>query len=258
MTETGSEDPRYASNGTLWWKLTHVPGTRQRFGGEKRLAAWLGFELQLGDTFTMKDLRNALGADEDVPEDAEHLNRRLRKLREEDWKITSYKDDRNLPTDTYRLDDKGKRLWLGERNQRNEVSLRIRRLVFDRDGNRCVRCGIGAGEEYPGNPGKYARMTIGHRVPRERGGTLDPDNLFTECAWCNEPMRDQVADPETYVEVMAVVRNLRGDDLRSLLTWMQNGRRSRSRLDEAYDRARMLSPSEQDQMITALEGMVRR
>ena len=147
-----------------------MPGKRQKFGGEKRLAAWLQFEREVGETFTMKDLRAALGA-EGVPDNAEHLNRRLRELRKDDWEITSYQDDRSLPPDTYRLDAKGTRVWLGERNPRNTVSLAIRTMVIRRDGGRCKICGIGSNEPYHHEPGTNAVMTVGHITPQERGGT---------------------------------------------------------------------------------------
>lgn len=204
----------------------------------------------------MKELRAALGID-GVANSDEHLNRRLRELRKDDWEITSYQDDRSLPPDTYRLDAKGTRVWLGERNPRNTVSGAVRTMVIRRDGGRCKICGIGSNEPYPGEPGTAGVMTVGHITPQERGGTNDPDNLRAECSRCNETVRDVVANPESYDEVFTVVRTLRNDDLRSLLTWMNNGQRSRSKLDEAFDRARMLSPTDRQRMITALQGMVR-
>lgn len=248
-------DPRYAPNGLEWWKLTTEIGTRRRFGGEKRLAAWLQFEKNVGDTFTMRDLRAALGED-GAPDTAEHLNRRLRELRKDDWQITSYKRDRHLPQGTYRLDAKGTRVWLGERNTRGGASEAVRAMVIRRDGGRCRICGVGSSEQYPNEPNSAAVMTVGHITPQERGGTNDPDNLRTECSRCNETVRDLVANPETYDEVVTAVRNLKANELRSLLTWMQNGQRARSKLDEAFDRARLLSPTDRERMITALENMI--
>jgi 5-methylcytosine-specific restriction endonuclease McrA len=255
VAESDNEESERAGNGVLWWKLTKVPGTKRPFGQEKRLAAWLWFRYEVGAFFTMKDARAALGAD--LPEDAEHLNRRLRALRPDGWVIVSYKDDRNLPVDTYRLDTKGTRVWLGERKPRQLVSAATRRHVLDRDGNRCQVCGIGSGESYPSEPDTHAKMTVGHRVPQDRGGTNDPDNLRTECSRCNEPVRHEVADPETYNEVFAVVRKLKNEDLKSLVTWLQSGERSRSKLDTAYDRARQLSESERLKMVEAIKNMIK-
>ena len=44
------------------WKLETWPGTKRHFGGEPKLAAWLYFNVHVGGEFTMRDLREALGA----------------------------------------------------------------------------------------------------------------------------------------------------------------------------------------------------
>lgn len=246
-------DGPYAPDGTPWWNLTLTPGKKQRYGGEKRLAAYLYFNVEVGEHFTMKQLREELGVD-GVAENAEHLNRRLRNLRPDGWIITSYKDDRSLPVDTYRLDAIGTRVWLGERNLRDKVSKLTERIVMERDGRRCVVCGVGAGEEYPGQPGSVARMTIGHRVPGERLGGANPDELQTECAHHNEAVRDVLPDPEEYGEVLPAVRALKTSELRDMRSWLVAGRRSRSKLDLAYDRVLKLRPSERERMIQFLSA----
>jgi HNH endonuclease len=80
-------------------------------------------------------------------------------------------------------------------------------------------------------------MTVGHRIPQERGGSNNPDNLRTECSRCNEPMRYDAPDPETYADVLAVVRGLSTPDLKQLRLWIR-GERMRSKLDTAFDRVR--------------------
>ncbi|MET7694169.1 HNH endonuclease signature motif containing protein [Streptomyces sp. NPDC005483] len=210
----------------------------------------------------MRELRLALGPD--VADNSEHLNRRLRKLREFDWIIPSYKDDRTLPQDTYRLEAKGRRLWLAtERKRANagpKFSQRTRRIVLDRDGHRCKVCGVGAGESYPGEPGSKAKLTIGHRVPQERlrarGAADDIDNWRTECARCNETVRNELPDPEQYDEVTAEIKQLRKADLTLLLNWLRTGERSRSKLDRAYDRARQLSHAEHATLIAYVEKLL--
>ncbi|MEE1941645.1 HNH endonuclease [Streptomyces sp. TRM 70361] len=246
-------DESLAPDGTPWWMLKTWPGSKVTFGGEPRIAAWLWFNKEIGETFTMREIREKLG--KEVAEDAEHLNRRLRELRKFGWKIPSHKEDRTLPVNTYRLEGRGKKIWIkAERTKRNAVSGRIRRQVFERDGYRCKLCGVGSGEEYPRDPGSKARMTVGHRIPQERGGSSEPDNLRTECSKCNEELRDDMRNPETYAEVLTEVKNLRTADLRSLLTWLQAGERTRSRLDEAFDRARMLSHDDYSQLIKHLKS----
>lgn len=153
----------------------------QKFGGEKRIAAYLKFNVPLGATFTMRDLRTAIAPAKGRAEDAEQLNRRLRNLRPDGWVITSYKDDRSLPANTYRLDAAGTRVRLSERMERDAISAKVRRQVLERDSHACQVCGIAQGEEYDEYPGRSARMTIGHRVPgaaaRRRVRRRAPDRV---------------------------------------------------------------------------------
>lgn len=220
-------------------------------GGQHRVAAYLWFNKDEGDSFTMRELREALG-NAGKPEDAEHLNRRMRDLRPQGWRIDSYKDRHGQATDSYLLVEKGARTWLGERTQIDTVSASVRRFVLDRDGNRCVICGVGAGEPYPDDPGSHARMTIGHRRAGARLADASPDNLQTECSRCNEPAGDAIPDPENLEAVMAAVRRLGAKDRRKLLDWIEAGQRQRSPLDLAFDRVRRLSESERAEVRTRL------
>lgn len=243
---------------TPYWKLTVTPGGRGRFGGEKRIAAYLYFNVDVGGTFTMRQIREALG-EEDTPEQAEHLNRRLRNLKPQGWQFTSYKDKYGQAMDEYVLQGKGNKLWLGERTKRPTISGALKRQVLERDLNRCVICGVGAGEPYPGEPGTAAKLTAGHRTAGARHGETSLDNLQTECARCNEPVGDTPPNPEVLGEVVAVVKQLRAVDKLALLTWLESGYRHRSKVDFAYDRTRKLSTTEKVEVIEflreATEGM---
>ena len=243
-------------NGVEWWKLDHWPGTRRRFGGTPKLAAYLYHNLEVGDTFRMRDLRAALGDEVDQAGRAEHLNRRLRTLREQDWQFSSYMDQLGQEQDVYVLKAKGKRIWLGERNKRDKPSRATMRLVFDRDLNTCQVCGARAGEEYEGEPGSCVRLTVGHRVPGARLANASPDNLQAECSRCNEPVGDSMPDPETVAEVMSAVSRLGPTAKAELLTWMESGYRHRSKTDIAYARIRRLSKTDQQKIAAHLKGVV--
>ncbi|MFJ4541751.1 HNH endonuclease [Streptomyces tibetensis] len=257
--DASANDGPIAPDGTPWWELTVQPGTRNKtFGQERRLAAWLWFNKEIGDIFTMNELRDALGSD--IVGKSEHLNRRLRTLRSVGWIIPSYKDDGSLSSDEYRLQEKGARYWLDEDRQAHKrfaPSARVRRDVIERDGGRCVVCGTAAREPYPGEPDSRARLTIGHRVPQERlrsrGAADDIDNWRTECARCNEPVRDEVPDPQQYDEVLAQVRRLNRVNKQTLLSWLQRAERTRSELDRVYDLARILTHKEQEDLISYLK-----
>lgn len=241
----------YSKSGALWWDAPKV-------GAERKLAAWLFFNREEGQTFTMRDLRSALG-DGVVSNQAEHLNRRLRNLRPDGWIIPSNKDDRSLPVGVYRLERKGWHPGLGPRPAREAVSGGTRRRVFDRDGRRCVICAVGGGEPYPDDPTSRAVLTIGHRIPQHLGGSsADPDNLQVECKRCNEPVRSDLGSPETLGQILPDIRLLTKAELQSLLMWLRQGHRSRNRLDVIFDRVRMLSAEERaeaEKKVTTLLGV---
>lgn len=249
------DSPEY--NGVPWWKLDHWPGTRQRFGGAPKLAAYLHFNLNVGDTFRMRDLRAALGDDgDDEPGRAEHLNRRLRTLREQGWEFTSYMDRVGQEQDEYVLKAKGKRIWLRERIVRDTPSRATRRLVFERDLNTCMICGARAAEEYEDEPGSSVRLTIGHRIPGARLATASPESLQAECSRCNETVRDSLPNPETFEEVRAAVSALGPTAKAELLSWMESGHRHRSRIDVAYARIRRLSRADQSKFAAYLREVI--
>jgi hypothetical protein len=247
MDEDYSEYPSEAyapDQKTLWWELEVRPGTRsQRFGAEPKLAAWLAFNVEVGESFSMRDLRAAIGAA--APNDDEHLNRRLRRLRQDGWDIPTTKDDATIRPGSYRLDAMGWHPGLGARPFANNISDADRRRVLERDGRRCVVCGVGAGEPYPEEPQSPAALTIGHRIPLALGGnSKDISNLQTECARCNEPVRNALRPPEALESLRPDVTSLGRADASRLLSWMVSGYRGRDRVDQIFDRARQLSAAE--------------
>lgn len=209
-------------------------------GGARRIAAYLWFNKQVGDRFTMSELRTALSTG-DAPEASEHLNRRLRDLRPQGWIIPSYQDRADLEVDQYELEVKGYRTWLGEGNPANNVSATLRRQVMERDGHRCTLCGVGAGEPYPGLPNSSARMTVGHMRPNARGGKPSMTNLRTECSLCNEPLRDSLRNAETADEVRAALKRLGREDRATLRRWIDIGHLERTEIQVLFDRVRQLS-----------------
>lgn len=224
-------DERENQDGVPWWEVG---------GTTKRIAAYLWFNVRPGDTFTMAEVRRAAKIESQTQSD-----RRLRELREQGWEIIGYKDDTSLQMNTYRLEKRGQRLWLGEKLERDAISNKVRRQVFERDDNTCRICGIVAGEEYFDTPGVHARMTIGHRVPNQRRGEATIDNLQSECARCNETIRNLLDDPELLEDVMPAIELLTPAQLSQLCSWLDSGHREPSAVDIAYSRIRRLQKPEQ-------------
>lgn len=210
----------FASNGRLWWTLATWPDRKQRFGDERKIAAWLAFNKNIGDRFTLPELREAIG-DGLQRNDAEHLNRRLRTLRKDGWIVPSGKHDSTVGPSGYRLEKIGWHPALGSRpKDPAHVSNSDRVKVFKNDGSRCVICGIGDGEPYPDQPERKAVMTVGHRIAGHFKGRGSLDNLQTECALCNESIRAGAGIPETYQEVVYAVHELKKKEKGTLLEWL--------------------------------------
>ncbi|MFI1913258.1 HNH endonuclease [Nocardia sp. NPDC020380] len=238
----------YGAEGVLWWELKTWPGTSRRYGDERKAAAWLAFNKKVGDTFSTKELRRAIGED-GAPNSKEHTQRRLRELRKDGWNIPSPKYARDLPAEQYRIDKIGWYPGCGSDRPRNPsaISARIRFEVLKRDGSRCQMCGIGDGEPYPGEPDSHAVMTVGHLVSDDFGGKGDLANLRTECSRCNEPLRSEGGKPESAEEVIYAARLLRREQITRLVGWIESGSRKRDSLDELYDRYRKLAPGDRQQ-----------
>ena len=139
------------------------------------------------------------------------IDRRVRDLRKVGWTIHEYRDADGLSPDEQRLVAVGEHVW--EPGFRWPKSLtvpgNVARAVFDRDHNRCVVCGVSAGEEYPEEPGKIARLTVGHLIPKQRrGSTEDVGNFRTECARCNESARHLTAAPVDQALLQAEIQHL--------------------------------------------------
>lgn len=245
-------------SGELWWELRFWPGTKkQKFGVEPRLAAWLMFNCKLGDVFTMRSLRAAIGEPE-KPNDDEHFNRRFRNLRKYGWNVLSGRDASELSPDEYRFERFGDPIYLGKSQfAKKAASAKVRRYVLDRDGHRCVVCGIGAGEAYPGEPTSKARLTLGHFVADSLSGQSGTENLRTECARCNEPAKEEAPRSEAAAEIWPRMRSLGRAEKARLLSWIEKGQRVRDAVDGLYDLYRSLPAPQRDELRIQLERAVK-
>ena len=187
--------------------------------------------LGVGATFTMLQLRDAVPGFNQV-------DRRMRELREMGWVIDTRTDDPTLRQGVYRVTTIGT-LTRAPRS----VSARIRREVFERDANRCVLCGVGAGEEYPDRPGgRTARLTVGHVQAGGQGGPSALANYRTECSRCNETVRNRTTTPPTIAELVAAARNLPSAGKRQLAGWLTAGARDFTPVDDLWARLSRLPP----------------
>jgi 5-methylcytosine-specific restriction endonuclease McrA len=248
----------YAPPGHLWWDLRVWPGTKkQRFGAEPRLAAWLNFNARVGTILTLRNLREVL-SEEEAPNQDEHFGRRFRNLRKYGWVVHSSRDVAGLKQDEYRLDEIGRPIWLGKSKfTKKSVLAKVRREVFDRDGHRCLICGIGLGEPYPDDPATRARLTLARLVAGPPHRRNDPANLRTECSRCNAPAKEEAARSESAEEIWPKIRNLGREDKARLLQWIEQGHRDRDNVDRLFDQYRCLPPLQRDELRAKLAQAVK-
>ena len=231
----------------------------RRFGAEPKLAAWLRLNAKIGQVLTIKQLRKALETPGGRPNTDEHFNRRFRNLRRYGWVVRSSQEEGDLKPNEYRLRKMGAPIWLGKKEYvQAAVSAKQRREVFDRDGNRCLLCGIGSGEPYPDEPSKGARLTIGHFVADSLLGPGNPANLRTECSRCNEPVKEEARRSESALELWPKIRGLSRADKVQLLRWVENGYHERNKIDRLFDQIRVLPAVQRDDIYTRLRLSVRR
>ena len=79
---------------------------------------------------------------------------------------------------------RGKRIWQHRRVSAGYISGTLRYEVLKRARFRCELCGVSA---------DVRALEVDHILPRNRGGTDDPDNLQALCYSCNSMKRDRDA-----------------------------------------------------------------
>ena len=230
-------------DGKLWWDRGTADGPVGASGSVPRMASWLRWNVEIGQRFSTRELRNVLGIAH------EHFQRRQRELRELGWTYLSAKEDPSLGEECELL---GYGWWPGEgpRPRKSTISSKLRRQVFERDGSRCVICGRAAGEKY--EDGGVVVLTAGHIIAHSHGGSATLDNLQTECRRCNESARADTgtaADPKAVCES---VKSLRFAERMELLEWLKRGSRTRTQLDRVYDSVRLGGPAVREAVMSYL------
>lgn len=229
-----------------------LPDWRDKvFGTRVRVALWLATEVGEGGRFRKQQLRDAMPG-------VEQIDRRMRDLRPAGWEILTYRDMNGLDADELLLRKIGKRVWEPEHRSAGlrVVNARTRREVLERDGFRCVRCGILAGEPYPDEPGTTARLTLGHVDPHKHGSAATVEELVTECAKCNEAVKHLTGAALNEAQVWDRVVELGGKDKAKLLAWMTRGRREVTPVERAAGMLFQLPAPARDRLQQRLADLV--
>lgn len=97
------------------------------------------------------------------------------------------------------------------KKQRLPITAQIRFKVFERDGFKCVYCGM---------PGTHCILEVDHVVPVAERGTNDLSNLAACCADCNNGKGSSVISIDNLPEVLAQRRHEEDLTYRRMISMM--------------------------------------
>ena len=181
--------------------------TTPRKGSKARVLEFL--LANRGRVVTSDEIRAASG-------NASEWGRRLRELRDEEgWQILSHRDRDSLKPGEYLLETT-KRKPAFARN----ISKETRAIVLERNGYTCQMCGMAAGDPDPYTTGRTVRLTMGHIVEKDKGGTDDPGNLRAVCTNCNEGLQNIAPPKPDRLQLLTYVRKATRDDQKAVLEWL--------------------------------------
>lgn len=204
-------------------------------GTRSRVALWLLQEVGVGAVFTKSMLRNAFPG-------VEQVDRRMRDLRQDGWRIDTAKQDPTLQLDELRFVEPGSPVWDPRQPKAQGLSARSRKVVLERDRFSCVICGIGGGETHPEDPLRRAQLAVS-----KRGQGDDIDDYVTLCDMCRRARISPSMD-----QVLQLVGALTDAQRNTLLTWLAAGRRERDNLESAWALASRLAPSQREVLSNTL------
>ncbi|MER5851723.1 HNH endonuclease [Streptomyces sp. NPDC002012] len=221
-------------------------------GTRVRVALWLRDEVGVGNTFSRAALRAAITG-------AEQVDRRMRDLRPAGWVIRTNLDKPSLRPEQLYLEKVGAPVW--ERKHRGaglrQISAKTRRDVYARDQYLCRRCGIGAAEAYPDEPGSTARLTLGRMSPGGTGSAVDAEELMTLCARCDESTEDTAGARVGLAEVWRQIEALPDHLQRELLGWMAADARVMTPVERAWGLYRQLPTGQRDATQQSLRDLLK-
>ncbi|MFJ8231394.1 HNH endonuclease [Streptomyces sp. NPDC094448] len=224
----------------------------ESLGARVRVALWLRDEVGEGGIFHKQEMRAVIKGTEQV-------DRRMRDLRPAGWLIRTYRDKPSLQPDQLYLEKIGQPVWDPEHRAAGlrQISAKVRRAVYEKDGHMCRRCGIAAGEEYADEPGSRARLTLGHVTPRKHGGGVEAADLITECARCNEMVRHLTGVQMNAEQVWDRMTALSGPNMKLLMDWIAVDRRHLGKAEEVWALYRQLPAEARGKLAGDLEHLLK-
>ncbi|MFD9680553.1 hypothetical protein ACFWAD_11800 [Rhodococcus sp. NPDC059969] len=215
----------------------------EKLGTKKRVALWLVEEVGVGELFTKNQLREAFP-------DTSQVDRRMRELRDHEWRIDTSREDPSLGSHEQRFVRQGTSVWEpGKATSRHgiKVTATDRHALLLRDGHKCRSCGIGPGEQYVGTY-VASQLDVARRTVRMPGGKTSVQ-LVIECNRCRVGGRELTADLD---DVLARIDRLPVYERKMLAGWLDRDSRSFSEAEDLWAAYRTLPGDSRDAVRAAL------
>ncbi|HCT76132.1 MAG TPA: hypothetical protein DGG94_09565 [Micromonosporaceae bacterium] len=214
---------------------------RHSGGGMVRAALWLETEVGLGNTFTKAQLRAAF------PDDAQ-IDRRVRDLRDFDWRIDTSRDDPALRPEEQRYVSRGAEVWISGQarppKHKSGLTATQRIKVMQADNFLCRTCGIGAGEPY-GDGIELSKLNVARRKVRVADGAPEIQ-LVTECGRCGVAGGEREAN---LGDLLRKVKALAPLEQKVLAGWIKSDRRATSELERLWGIYRTLPEESREAIV---------
>jgi hypothetical protein len=219
--------------------------TDEELGTMKRVALWLVQEVGIGSVFTKEQLRTAFDG-------VSQVDRRMRELRDHEWKIDTNREDPALDPREHRFVRQGLPVWepgIASRKATESVGAVQRRAVLMEDNYLCRTCGIGNGEAYADGYGATSHLDIARRQVTLPGGGTEVQ-LVTECNRCRVGGRDADCDLSALAAALA---QLSAYERKMLSAWMERDARSFNEVEKLWGVYRTLPASARAEVRSMLQ-----
>ncbi len=219
----------------------------KKLGSMARAALWLLQVVGEDKVFTKAELREAFP-------DVAQIDRRLRDLRDHDWKIDTSRDDPTLKQQEQRFVARGAEVWIPGKSKapKHKASLTAaqRAKVLEGDNYMCRSCGISAGETYEDGI-TPAVLNVARRKVLLPEGPETYQNV-TECKRCGAGNGDRQVDLE---QVLGQVQALAPMERRVLRSWIAADQRSLGPMEKVWGIYRSLPQDSRKAVAEALIGI---
>lgn len=223
--------------------MTMPVWTDETLGAKKRVALWLIQVIGEGKCFTKTQLRDAFPGTQQV-------DRRMRELRDADWRIDTNREDPSLETNEHRFVRQGKPVWEPGQSSRAEITVTAteRYALMTRDGHKCRSCGIAPGQKYVGTS-ITSQLDVARRTVRLPNGN-QRTQLVIECNRCRVGSRELIADLD---DVLTRIGRLPAYERKMLAAWVEQDARGFSEVEELWAYYRTLPADSRDEVRSALQ-----